>query len=79
MFRLWLPESKLRPFCKENDRLFLENSPLLSTKYRKELEKAYKKAKKYSKNYMGQNSEPESPAAEQKCKSRTTSTQNLTE
>ena len=46
-----MPESKLRPFCKENDRLFLENSPLLSSKYRKELEKAYKKAKKFSKNH----------------------------
>lgn len=51
MNRLWLSESKLRPFCKENDRLFLENSQLLTSKYKKELEKAYKKAKKFSKNY----------------------------
>jgi hypothetical protein len=48
---LWLPENKLRPFCKENDRLFLENSPLLTSKYKKELEKGYKKAKKCSKSY----------------------------
>lgn len=48
--RLWLPESKLRPFCKENDKLFLDNSPLLTTKYKKELEKAYKKAKRFAKN-----------------------------
>ena len=46
---LWLTESKMRPFCKENDRMFLETTPLLSSKYRKELEKAYKKAKRYCK------------------------------
>jgi hypothetical protein len=46
---LWLTESKIRPFCIENDRLFMETLPLLSTKYRKELDKAYKKAKRYAK------------------------------
>ena len=49
--RVWLGESKLRPFCKENDKLFLDNCPLLSIKYRKEMEKAYKKAKRFVKNH----------------------------
>ena len=43
---IWLPQSKMRPFSKENDKLFLNYLPLLSSKYRKEMEKAYKKAKK---------------------------------
>lgn len=45
--RLSLPESKLRPFCEENDALFIKKTQHLSSKYRKELDKAYKKAKKY--------------------------------
>lgn len=31
----------------------MENSPLLSTRYKKELEKAYKKAKKFTKSGGG--------------------------
>jgi len=38
---------KLRPFCIENDTLFLEKAKLYCTsQYRKDIEKAYKKAKK---------------------------------
>jgi len=47
-----LPESKLRPFSKENDKIFLENSALLTTRYKRELDKAYSKAKKFSKVYQ---------------------------
>ena len=43
-----MPESKLRPFCEENDTLFVKKVQHLSSKYRKELDKAYKKAKKYA-------------------------------
>jgi hypothetical protein len=50
IYRLWLPESKLRPFCEENDMLFLKNTQMLSSKFRKEVEKAYKRAKKYTKS-----------------------------
>ncbi len=46
-----MPESKLRPFCPENDCLYYENFELLSGKYKKELEKAYKKSKKILKTH----------------------------
>lgn len=49
--RVWLPESKLRPFRKENESLYENTLNLLSNKYRRELEKAFKKAKKIAKNY----------------------------
>ena len=52
---MWLSEKKLRPFCAENDRLFLENTNYLSGKYRKELEKAYKKAKKLVEKHISSN------------------------
>lgn len=47
IIRIWLAESKLRPFCKENDKLFLQHADILHSSYKKELAKAYKKGKKY--------------------------------
>jgi len=45
--RLWVNRTKMRPFCTENDTLFLEKARLYCTsQYRKDIEKAYKKAKK---------------------------------
>ena len=42
-----VPESKLRPFCNENDILFLEKAKYYCTdKYKKDIDKAFKKAKK---------------------------------
>lgn len=43
-----LPESKLRPFCRQNDELFISKSRYFSSKYRKQLEKSYRKAKKFA-------------------------------
>jgi hypothetical protein len=43
----WLSESKLRPFCKENDVLFLDKAEkFFSQKFKNEVFKAYKKAEK---------------------------------
>ena len=46
-FRIWFGYRKLRPFCAENNALFLKNAHILSTKNKKELEKAFKKGKKF--------------------------------
>jgi hypothetical protein len=42
-----VPETKLRPFCNENDILFMDKAKYYCTdKYKKEIDKAFKKAKK---------------------------------
>ena len=45
--RLWVAESKIRPFCNENDEIFLEKAKHYCTdRYAKDLCKGYKRAKK---------------------------------
>jgi hypothetical protein len=47
IYRLWIAESKLRPFCNENDSLFLEKAKNYCTdKYIRDINKGYKRAKK---------------------------------
>ena len=47
--RSWIRVSKkkMKKFTKNNEHYFMQSMPLLGTKLRKDLEKAYKRAKKH--------------------------------